>query len=106
MIIEDLGANCGIGLGIAECCLMNVADKVYSIDLIEPGAELKELATRVPKYFHAVTADVTKEDSISAAVDQIVQEAGFLHGMVCNAGRTKHEAALDFTTEESSNFSL
>jgi NAD(P)-dependent dehydrogenase (short-subunit alcohol dehydrogenase family) len=43
---------------------------------------------------------VTKEDSIQAAVDEILKSAGALHGMVCNAGRTKHKAALDFTTEE------
>jgi NAD(P)-dependent dehydrogenase (short-subunit alcohol dehydrogenase family) len=47
-----------------------------------------------------VQADATKEASIIAAVDRIVSEAGALHGMVCNAGRTKHKAALDFTTEE------
>jgi NAD(P)-dependent dehydrogenase (short-subunit alcohol dehydrogenase family) len=29
-----------------------------------------------------------------------VEEAGAIHGMVANAGRTKHKAALDFTTEE------
>jgi NAD(P)-dependent dehydrogenase (short-subunit alcohol dehydrogenase family) len=45
-------------------------------------------------------ADVTQESSISAAVDRIVEEAGALHGMVVNAGRTNHEAALDFTSEE------
>jgi NAD(P)-dependent dehydrogenase (short-subunit alcohol dehydrogenase family) len=43
---------------------------------------------------------VTKEESIQAAIDQILEKAGGLHGMVCNAGRTKHKAALDFTTEE------
>lgn len=43
---------------------------------------------------------MTKEETIQKAVDQIVKEAGAIHGMVCNAGRTKHKAALDFTTEE------
>jgi NAD(P)-dependent dehydrogenase (short-subunit alcohol dehydrogenase family) len=33
-------------------------------------------------------------------VDKIVEQTGAIHGMVCNAGRTKHKAALDFTTEE------
>lgn len=43
---------------------------------------------------------MTQESSISAAVDKIVEEAGALHGMVVNAGRTNHKSALDFTTEE------
>lgn len=34
------------------------------------------------------------------AVNQIIQKEEALHGMVVNAGRTKHKAALDFTTEE------
>jgi NAD(P)-dependent dehydrogenase (short-subunit alcohol dehydrogenase family) len=46
------------------------------------------------------TADVTKEDSVTAAVDKIVSEAGALHGMVVNAGRTNHKSALDFTQAE------
>ena len=33
-------------------------------------------------------------------MDKILEQAGALHGMVCNAGRTKHKAALDFTAEE------
>jgi len=43
---------------------------------------------------------VTKEDSITAAVDKIVSEAGAIHGMVVNAGRTNHKSALDFTQAE------
>lgn len=33
-------------------------------------------------------------------MDKIIEEAGALHGMVVNAGRTNHKSALDFTTEE------
>lgn len=43
---------------------------------------------------------MTKEESIQAAVDKIIEEAGAIHGMVANAGRTKHKPALDFTLEE------
>ena len=49
---------------------------------------------------HAIKADVTNEASITDAVDNIIKEAGGLHGFVVNAGRTKHKPALDFTTEE------
>lgn len=94
------GANQGIGLGIAECCLDNGAAKVYSIDLAQPGGDFDAISKRYPGRLFAVTANVTKEDSITAAVDKIVEEAGAIHGMVVNAGRTNHKAALDFTQED------
>jgi len=53
-----------------------------------------------PSRLHAIKADVTKEETITAALDQIIEQAGGLHGVVANAGRTKHKPALDFTTEE------
>ena len=58
------------------------------------------LSKKYPDQLFALQADVTKEESIQAAVDQVLEKAGALHGMVCNAGRTKHKPALDFTTEE------
>jgi NAD(P)-dependent dehydrogenase (short-subunit alcohol dehydrogenase family) len=91
------GANRGIGLGIAECCLSNAASKIYSIDITEPGDDFAALSKRYPGRLFAATADVTKEDSVTAAVDRIVEESGALHGMVVNAGRTNHKSALDFT---------
>ncbi|RDW69970.1 hypothetical protein BP5796_08367 [Coleophoma crateriformis] len=99
-IIAITGANRGIGLGIAECCLANGAAKVYSIDYAETGDEFATLAKVYPGQLFALHADVTKEASITAAVDKILEEAGGLHGMVVNAGRTNHKSALDFTTEE------
>jgi NAD(P)-dependent dehydrogenase (short-subunit alcohol dehydrogenase family) len=94
------GANRGIRLGIVECCLINGAAKVYSIDLAEPGEEVEAVSKRFPARIFAVTANVTEEASVTAAVDRIVAEAGGLHGMVVNAGRTNHKPALDFTQEE------
>lgn len=94
------GANRGIGLGIAECCLVNGAAKIYSIDIGEVGDDFESLSKRFPGQLFAIQADVTQEASISGAVDKIVEEAGALHGIVVNAGRTNHKAALDFTTEE------
>ena len=43
---------------------------------------------------------MTEEETIVAAIDAIIAEAGGLHGMVVNAGRTHHKAALDFSQEE------
>jgi hypothetical protein len=97
------GANRGIGLGIAECCLSNGAARVYSIDIGESGEEFDTLFTRYPGKFYALKANVSEEATITAAVDQIIVEAGALHGMVVNAGRTHHKAALDFTKEDIEN---
>ncbi|KAF7561122.1 hypothetical protein G7046_g3009 [Stylonectria norvegica] len=99
-VIAVTGANRGIGLGVAEACLDNGAKFVYSIDYAEPGEEFAGAQKRWPGKLKAIQADVTKEPLITAAVDQIVEEQGAIHGMVVNAGRTNHKAALDFTEEE------
>ncbi|KOC07750.1 3-oxoacyl-(acyl-carrier-protein) [Aspergillus flavus AF70] len=102
-VIAITGANRGIGLGIAECCLSNGAVRVYSIDIGETGEEFLALSQRYPGKLHALNANVTEEDTITAAVEKIIEETGALHGMVVNAGRTHHKAALDFTKEEIEN---
>lgn len=95
------GANRGIGLGIAECCLANGASKVYSIDYADDvGDDFKTLSKVYPGQLFALKADVTKEQSITEAIDKVLEEAGALHGVVVNAGRTNHKSALEFTTEE------
>ncbi|OQE31203.1 hypothetical protein PENSTE_c001G08407 [Penicillium steckii] len=100
-VIAITGANRGIGLGIAECCLSNGAAKVYSIDIGEVGEDFTSLSKRYNGRLLTVTADVTDESTIIAAIDQIIDETGgAFHGMVVNAGRTHHKAALDFTKED------
>jgi len=99
-VIAVTGGNRGIGLGVAECCLINDAVKVYSIDLAEPGDEFAAILKKFPGRIAAIQANVTDEDSIAAAVDKIVEESGAIHGIVVNAGRTNHKAALDFTKKE------
>ncbi|KAK7413952.1 hypothetical protein QQX98_007135 [Neonectria punicea] len=99
-VIAVTGANRGIGLGVAECCLDNGAAVVYSIDLAEPGEEVAQAEKKYPGRIKAIQADSTKEASITAAVEKIVEQSGAIHGMVVNAGRTNHKAALDFTEEE------
>jgi NAD(P)-dependent dehydrogenase (short-subunit alcohol dehydrogenase family) len=80
--------------------LINGAAKVYSIDLAEPGDEPAAILKRFPGQIAAIQANVTDEDSITAAVDKIFTESGAIHGMVVNAGRTNHKAALEFTKED------
>ncbi|KAI1097277.1 hypothetical protein F4804DRAFT_183240 [Jackrogersella minutella] len=99
-VIAVTGTNRGIGLGVAECCLINGAAKVYSIDPAEPGEEFAEISKKFPDRLGLIIANVTDESSVSAAVDKIVQESGAIHGVAANAGRTNHKAALDFTMEE------
>lgn len=93
------GANRGIGIGIAQVCLANSAKAVYSLDLMEPGEDFFALQKRFPN-FHYIQTDVTSEDSIEKAVDQVVEETGRIDGMVANAGTTKHQPALKFDREE------
>lgn len=97
------GANRGIGLGVAESCLDNGASVVYSIDYAapEPGDDFAAAQARWPgDRLRSLRADVTREATVTEAVARIVEECGALHGMVVNAGRTNHKAALDFTEEE------
>ncbi|KAK5151888.1 hypothetical protein LTS14_009022 [Recurvomyces mirabilis] len=96
--IAITGANRGIGLGIANSCLSNNAAHVYGIDIGDTTEDFVEVQKKYPGRLHALRADVTKEESVTKAVDKIL-ESGGLHGMVVNAGRTKHRLALDFTTE-------
>lgn len=80
--------------------MSNGAAHVFSIDIGETGEDFASLAKMYPSRLHAIKADVTSEESATLAVDHIISAAGSLHGMVVNAGRTKHKAALEFTSEE------
>ncbi|KAK7179479.1 hypothetical protein DPSP01_012510 [Paraphaeosphaeria sporulosa] len=95
-VIVITGANRGIGLGLATVCLANDAKEVYSFDLFEPGEEFQALQQTHPKRVHYVHCDVTSEESVNKAVDQVVAQSGRIDGMVANAGMTKHQPALNF----------
>ncbi|EGU86011.1 hypothetical protein FOPG_13072 [Fusarium oxysporum f. sp. conglutinans race 2 54008] len=95
-VIAITGANRGIGLGIAEVCLANDAAAVFSLDLFEPGDEFLALQAANPKRLGYIHCDVTSEESITSAIDAIISKRGAIHGLVANAGMTKHQPALDF----------
>lgn len=99
-VVAITGANRGIGLGIAEVCLANDAKAVYSLDLMDPGDDFHGLAKRYPSKFLYKHMDITDESSIATSLDAIVAEQGAFHGMVANAGMTKHQPALNFSMAE------
>jgi NAD(P)-dependent dehydrogenase (short-subunit alcohol dehydrogenase family) len=99
-IIAISGANRGIGLGLAEVCLVNNAAVVYSLDITSPDEEFIALAKKHPNRFKYLPMDVTDEPSIQKTIDQIVEIEGAIHGMVANAGMTRHQPALDFTRSQ------
>ena len=86
----------GIGLGLATVCLANDVAEVYSLDLFEPGEEFQALQKANPKRVHYLHCDVTSEESVKKAIDQVVAQSGRIDGMIANAGMTKHQPALDF----------
>ncbi|KAG5761745.1 hypothetical protein H9Q72_010139 [Fusarium xylarioides] len=63
-VIAVTGANRGIGLGVAEACLDNGAQVVYSIDYAEPGEEFAAAQQRWQGKLKAIQADVTKEATV------------------------------------------
>lgn len=87
-VIAITGANRGIGLGIAEVCLANGAACVYSLDLMEPSEEFTALSRKSEGRFKYQQMDVTKEDSVKKAIDDIVEAEGAIHGMVCNVSQS------------------
>ncbi|EWZ46397.1 uncharacterized protein FOBCDRAFT_268572 [Fusarium oxysporum Fo47] len=99
-VIAITGANQGIGLGIAEVCLVNDAAFVYSLDVTEPSEPFETLLKRFPGRLGSQKCDVTNEESVTSAIDAIIAAKGRFDGMVANAGATKHQPALDFTAEQ------
>lgn len=95
-VIAVTGANRGIGLGIAEVCLANDAAAVFSLDLFEPGSEFAAVQKANHNRLHYINCDVTSEDSVKVAIDAVISSQGAIHGLVANAGTTRHQPALDF----------
>ncbi|KAL8698487.1 MAG: hypothetical protein Q9201_006542 [Fulgogasparrea decipioides] len=93
------GANQGIGLGIAEVCLANSAQTIYSLDINEPGPDFEGLQQK-QKNLKFIKTDVTRKESVEQAIEEIYKREGRLDGFVANAGMTKHQPALDFNEEQ------
>ncbi|KAG6988935.1 hypothetical protein G7Y79_00067g095500 [Physcia stellaris] len=98
-IIAITGANQGIGLGVAEVCLMNSAKVVYSLDISDPADEFTTLQAK-HRNLKYVRTDVTQKGSIEKAIASIYEQEGRLDGFVANAGMTKHQPALEFDDDQ------
>lgn len=94
------GANQGIGLAIAEVCLVNEAARVFSFDITEPDTPFKDLLKRFPDRLKYQHCDVTDESSVEAAIEAVVAQEQRFDGMVANAGATKHQPALEFSLDQ------
>lgn len=81
-------------------CLANGAGKVFSLDISQPGDDFAALAKKNPGRLEYVQTDVTSEESVKQAVDEVATRGGRFDGMIANAGATKHQPALDFTLEQ------
>jgi NAD(P)-dependent dehydrogenase (short-subunit alcohol dehydrogenase family) len=47
-----------------------------------------------------VQTDITNEESVKSAIDEVATRGGRFDGLIANAGATKHLPALDFTLEQ------
>ncbi len=99
-VILVTGAGRGMGRGIA-LALAQAGARVAAGDLQLDGVE--ETIGMVEKTGGsglAVSLDVTQANTVSAAVEQIVQKFGRLDGLVNNAGVVRITPAIDSPPEE------
>lgn len=52
---------------------------------------------KFPNKLQYIQTDVTSEESVNKALDEIVEKMGRFDGMIANAGMTRHQPALDFS---------
>jgi len=94
------GAGQGIGAGIAER-LASEGAAVGVLDLNAKAAKsTAEAITLKGGKAVGIGADVTKEDAVNAAVDQVVSELGGLDIVVNNAGITRDNMLFKMSVED------
>jgi 2-deoxy-D-gluconate 3-dehydrogenase len=94
------GGNGGIGLGIAK----GLAGAGAAVAIVgrnqEKNAAARAELERLGGRAVALTADVTREDQIKAAVGQAVDRLGGLDILVANAGTNIRRRPEEYSTEE------
>ena len=94
------GAGQGIGAGIAQR-LASEGAAVAVLDLnAEAAKATAEAITLKGGKAVGIGADVTKEDTVNAAVDQVVSELGGLDIVVNNAGITRDNLLFKMSVED------
>jgi len=94
-IIFVTGAGRGMGRGIAEALAETGANVIVGDLAIESVRETAQLVDQHGPRSLAVQLDVTKAESVSAAIAEAVARFGRIDGWVNNAGIVKMDAALD-----------
>lgn len=54
---------------------------------MDPSEDFEALSKQNPGRFKYKQMDVTDEESVKRAIDEIVEAEGAIHGMIANAGR-------------------
>lgn len=94
-VIAITGANTGIGLAVAQVCLANDAAMVFSLDISEPPEEYLDTKKQYDDQLHFIHCDVTSEDDVRKAIDEVVAKVNRIDGFVSNAGIARHHDAFE-----------
>jgi NAD(P)-dependent dehydrogenase (short-subunit alcohol dehydrogenase family) len=92
----------GAGSGIGEASAILLAERGASVGVLgRHSEELEDLAGRIGMSATILTADISKQDEIVSAIDQLVGERGRLDIVFANAGINGVWAPIeDLTLEE------
>ena len=91
------GAGSGFGRGIAEAFVEKGA-RVAVLDINPEAASA--VSDGLGSAAIAVTADVTERESLSSAIEQVMDWAGTLNCVVNNAGMGLNPTGLEFVSED------
>jgi len=88
----------GIGLAISEELLKNGA-YVFALDYVIPE-NLEFENSNYAAYFKTIQADVSSEESVNAAIEQVLKEKEAIHILVNNAGITRDNLLIKMSEKE------
>jgi len=88
----------GIGLAISEELLKNGA-YVFALDYVIPD-EIQLQDSSLKENFKTIQADVSSEESVNAAIEQVLKEKEAIHILVNNAGITRDNLLIKMSEKE------
>lgn len=93
------GGSRGIGASIVQVLAEKGAQVAFSFSSREESAQ--KILSSLPGTGHMIVQmDISKEDSVTAAVEKVVAHFGEVDGIVNNAGVTKDQLLLRMKTED------